>query len=126
MKRKFYHYEKWEDYKNGMFSSTNKIEREDQIKQAISILSNKKLCFKSMLKVINSWPIACEHNLTNLEQNRKAWLGQAACNIELKINEENTRLSWVRLTDEQRKKANSIADIVIKEWERKYEKKLFK
>jgi hypothetical protein len=51
-------------------------------------------------------------------------LGQAACNIELKINEECTRLSWVRLTDKQREQANNIANIVIKEWEGKYEKKI--
>lgn len=125
IERKFYNYTEWEDYKNGMYSILkNNEDKEIQINKVILILSNQNICYNAMEKVIKNWNVSCKQNLTNLEQNRKAWLGQAACNIEENINEECIRLAWVRLSTEEQNQANKIAEDLIKEWEYEYAKNL--
>lgn len=118
IKRKYFHYLLWEDYQNGMYAIIqDNQEKEKQVLKAIELLSNKDKCFKAMSKVIDEWQICTYHNLSNLEQNRKAWLGQAACNITENINEECTRLAWCRMTKENQDQANKIANDIIKGWE---------
>lgn len=119
MERKFHHYEKWEDYKNGMYEEL-KEGRKERVKLSVDCLGNKEKCFYSMRMVIENWTLACEQNLTNENSNRRAWLGQAACNIAYGVKEDETRESWGILEQEQRYLANKIADIVIIEWENKF------
>lgn len=119
MKRIFHHYEKWEDYQNRMYDEL-KDKRNERIQLALKCLGNKENCFDAMRMVINNWEIACEQNLTNENSNRKAWLGQAACNIFYGVKEDETRQAWGLLEREQRYMANKIADIVIAEWEKRF------
>ena len=76
-----------------------------------------------MHKVVECWTYACEHNLTDLSINRKAWIGHAACCMAIKCPEEVTRMAWHFLTHEQQFKANNKAREVIKRWERRHFKK---
>jgi hypothetical protein len=74
MEQYFIHYEKWEDYKEGMYKleATNK---DKLLIYAIQILSNPRL-FDYILKIIKEqWPICYKVNMTNKQQNRRAWLG---------------------------------------------------
>lgn len=121
MERIFYHYSLWEDYHNGMYDEC-KYGRAERVQQAAQILGNPDICRKAMEKVIDEWKICVEFNLSNAEINRKAWLGQAACSCYANIHEDETREAWGLLTEEQRKKANSIANIIINKWLRQYEK----
>lgn len=115
MQRIFYHYELWEDYKNGMYAEC-KEGRSERVKQAASILGTARTCRKAMEKVVSEWTIATEYNLSNAGINRKAWLGQAACACYAGIHEDETREAWGLMTDAQRDKANEIAQQIITAW----------
>lgn len=115
MKPIYHHYTKWEDFQNGMYNE-EKEGRVERIQRAIQILSTEKLCYKAMQMVTSQWKYACEQNLSNNIYGHRAFLGQAACSIYAGVHEDETRQAWGMLTDDQRKKANGIADMVYREW----------
>lgn len=116
MERIYHHYEKWEDYKNGMYNECREG-RSERVKRAAEILGNPKECEEAMNKVINEWKKSTEYNLSNIGVNRKAWLGQAACSCYANIHEDETREAWGIMTEEQRVKANKIAQNIINRWQ---------
>lgn len=93
--------------------------KSELINKAINILSNKDLCLKYMLLVVKNWEHSTFENLSNITQNRRAWLGQAACCYAEKIPEYLVRESWMLIKEEDRIQANNIADKVILGWELK-------
>lgn len=115
MKPIYHHYTKWEDFQNGMYNE-EKEGRKNRVQKAIKILSDKDLCYKAMRMVIECWKYACEQNLSNDMYGHRSFLGQAACNIYAGVHEDETRQAWGMLTDDQRKQANEIADMVYREW----------
>lgn len=123
MDRVYYHYEMWEDYQNRMYDEV-KDGRDERVSRAVEILGDKQSCISAMRKVVSMWKYATEQNLTNESCNRRAWLGQACCNIVAGVKEDETRQAWGELTEQQRQMANHCADIVIQEWEKEYAKTL--
>lgn len=123
IERKYYPYTQWEDYKAGMWRDVSKDNEEWYFQKALKFTGNAEMYGKWMLKVIEKWSIACEQNLMNVEINRQAWIGQAACCLALKCPEHITRKAWNCLSKEQQDKANKKADFAIQRWETmKYEK----
>lgn len=120
MERIFHHFEKWEDYHNGMYDEC-RDGRQERVKKAVYILGTPEVCREAMEKVIAEWKIATEYNLSNAEINRKAWLGQAACSCYGNVHEDETREAWGLMTEQQRIKANAIAGEIIKRWCLKYD-----
>ena len=112
----FHRYEQWEDYQSGMYDEL-KEGRADRVRLAQSLLSSPKICDRWMREVKKRWHIACEQVFSNLQVNRKAWLGKAACCLYAGVKEDETREAWWMLTDEQRETANMIAETIISEWE---------
>lgn len=121
MKQRFYHYTKWEDFQNGMYDE-EKEGRKQRVQKAVELLSNTDELYKAMTKVVTEWKYASEQNLTNQSINHQAFLGQSACNIYYGIKEDETREAWGLLTNEQRYKANRVADTVYDEWKFKFER----
>ena len=121
MQRIFHHYSLWEDYHAGMYDES-KDGRAERVQKAAEILGTPDICRKAMKKVVAEWKIATEYNLSNLEINRKAWLGQAACSCYAGIHEDETREAWGIMTEAQRIEANRIAAVIIKEWQSKQER----
>ena len=122
-------YTLWEDYTNGMYEPIDKLQEQEFIGKAIEVLSNPKLFLTICYDILKYWEIASKVNLTNIHSNRRAWLGQAACNYHYKVPEILTRQAWSKLTDIQREEANKIADKIIKIFEASYEvkdRKLYK
>ncbi len=115
MKPIYHHYTKWEDFQNGMYNE-DKNGKQGRIEKAVQILSDKELCNTAMRMVTEQWKYACEQNLSNNIYGHRAFLGQAACNIYAGVHEDETRQAWGMLTDDQRKQANGIADMVYREW----------
>jgi hypothetical protein len=120
IKRVYHSYEKWEEYKNGMWKSVKGDERESYLQKVIKFISNSEVYGRFMMKAINDWPISCEHNLTCKIMNRQAWIGHAACCIALGCPEDITREAWGYLTDDQQMLANERADMAIAIWEEQY------
>lgn len=113
IEQRFYRYELWEDFKSGMY---NPRSNDDKIAKAIECLSDETLCRQHMKKAVSEWVIATEQNLTDPATNGRAWLGQCACFLYAGCHDEETRRAWVMMTETARKRANKIADEVIKEW----------
>lgn len=121
MKQKFYRYELWEDFQNGMFADSKKG-REERIKKAVSLfLDLNKLC-EEMLFVANNWKISAQVNFTNQSVNYKAWLGQAACCHYAGCSDLETIEAWHIIDDKQKERANATADYVYNRWMYEYEK----
>ena len=122
MKQLFHRYELWEDYKNGMYQNKNDDLKENRIQMAYNLFKNEKKLYEEMKYVAFNWKYASEVNLTNNSINHQAWLGQASCNHYCKIGDLETIEAWHRLTNEERQKANNIADKVYFEWLEWFEK----
>jgi hypothetical protein len=115
-------YTLWEDYNNGMYD-TIVVNEEELINEAMLVLCNPKLFLTICYDVLKYWEIASKVNLTNVNSNRRAWLGQAACSYYKNVPETLTRKAWSQMSDLQRYQANCIADKIIKLFEMSYEKK---
>lgn len=123
MKRMYHPYTKWEEFHAGMWRDISHEEEEEFLKKAIEFTGDHELYGSWMLKVVDSWKISCEHNLSDTSINRQAWIGHAACCLAIGCPEHITRRAWHCLSNEQQEKANMKADIAIEKWEKKqYEK----
>lgn len=106
MKQKFYNYLLWEEYQNGMWRKVNKAQENEYLKKAIKFTGDHILYGIWMLKVVASWPISCEQNLTNPDINHKAWIGHAACCLSFQCPEYIVRMAWHHLSKKQQDLAN--------------------
>lgn len=107
-------YHQWEDYGVGMYALTHTAR---QVVDAQALLSDSERLRIAMRTAVTTWPNAALHQMSNVEQNRRAWLGWAACMVNNLAPACATRVAWSNLTDEQRKAANDAAESVIREWE---------
>lgn len=115
MKQYFTDYKNWEDWQNGMWRKHDPEQEQELINDAVLCLLNPE---PSMNRVIKEWPECTKVNLTNNSQNKKSWLGQAACCIEYSVPEKLTRIAWGTLTKNQQNNANKIAKEIILKWEK--------
>lgn len=103
-----------------MWRTVPKDEEERYLKLAVDFTGDHRLYGFWMRKVVETWPISAEHNLTDLSINRKAWTGHAAICLANGCPEYITRAAWGLLSDEQRAKANGEAQSAIDAWEANY------
>lgn len=120
MKRVWHPYTKWEEVPAGMWRKVYGAERELLLKSAIDFTGDAEKYGAAMLEVVNRWPLSCEHNLTDLGQNRRAWIGHAACCLAIGCPEDVTREAWGYLTEEQRVAADRKALAAILAWQSAY------
>jgi hypothetical protein len=120
MKRIYHQYKNWECYKYGMFKSTNNMsapewhELEDL---AIKLLTNEVEFLNAGMRLIKEWKVSCEENLTNINQNRIAYIGQACCCLIHGVPEAITKQAWKQIPIEKQVKANKVAEKIIKIYE---------
>lgn len=115
MRQVFYPYEMWEDYKNGMYSRF--AISDEHVSKSKILLQDPIAFYNACVLLLSCWPIASAVNMTNKDQNRRAWLGAAACSYMYKCTEKSVRQAWHLLTEEEQKAANSVADRVIYQYE---------
>lgn len=106
-----------------MWRDVTSSEHERYLKLSITFTGDAELYGSWMLKVLDAWPVSCEHNLTDTNQNRRAWIGHAACCLAIKCPEHITREAWGQLTQDQQNKANYQADLAVWEFEDRHETK---
>lgn len=122
MKRIYHPYYVWEDYLHGMYIPDSKLtesEIEEYTKKALTLLKDPVLFLRIGREMISSWTKAAEHNLTNTQRNRQAWIGQASSCYYAKSPEITTKYAWRLMTKEEQDAANAVANTLIFEWERK-------
>ncbi len=117
MKRIFHHYEKWEDWKDGLYVLAIDDPIEVMIRRSERVLCTVDLLRWAMMQTLYQYPCAAEVNLSNSSRNRQAWLGQAAACFVVGASEDMTKEAWHRLSVAQQDAANLIADEVIAWWE---------
>lgn len=91
--------------------------------KAVEFTGNAALYGRAMLRVLDEFPIACEHNMTEPAMNHQAWIGHAAAYLECGFPEYVTREAWGMLTEDQRNEANAMADRAINEWHERHAQK---
>lgn len=128
MKRIYYPYWEWEDYKNGLYDLEKEYSEKEQeeLSSQVKVFLSSKEFEKVGFKIISEWKIACEQNLTNPSRNRQAWIGQASACYKLGVPERITKFGWRLLSLEQQEQANLVADKIIKKWEENHAKKISK
>lgn len=109
----FAHYEDWEDYKSGMYETRDLSGKDEKVIKSILLLKSKEDFSRECNNVVEKWPIATKVNFTNKQQNRRAWLGAAACMISHGCTEVLTRIAWNLIDKKYQDQANLIADSVI-------------
>ena len=92
-------------------------DRKKWLQKAIDFTGDAELYGSYMLRVAREWPYSCEHNLTDLSQNRRAWIGHAAVALAIQCPEDIVRSAWSNLTKPQQDQANAKADEAIRYWE---------
>lgn len=117
MRKVFYPYTEWEEWKAGMYDlDVQPI----FVTAAAELLANPESLENSMLQAIKEFPKSTQHHFTNTSENRRAWIGQAACFLKTGAPDDATKSAWWTLTESQRTEANACADKVISDWERNY------
>lgn len=116
MQQFFAHYEAWEDFQNGMYRLNYELNRDRFVIDAIWLLKNQAEFYSAMNELIDKWPVAAKVNLTNNQQNKRAWLGAAACCYKHNTPEYLTRLAWNLLNKEDQDNANITAEKIIFEY----------
>lgn len=120
IKRVYHPYWLWEETGHNMWGSVE--DRDWYLKWAIEFTGDAELYGEYMLRVAEEWKYSCEHNLSNRTQNRRAWIGHAACALAAQCPEDIVRAAWAHLTEQQQIDANAAADNAIAYWEREYAK----
>jgi hypothetical protein len=113
----------WEETAYNMWGDVkNKFE---WLERAIEFTGDHELYGSWMLKVADNWTYSCEHNLTKMDINRKAWIGHAAVAFAIQCPEDIVREAWGYLSKEQQDLANMKAEEAINHWEMKKCLRLF-
>lgn len=97
--------------------------RAEFLQKAIEFTGNAELYGHYMLRVCDEWPKSSQHNLSNTTQNRRAWIGHAACALAMGCPEDIVRQAWGHLTEWQQRAANQKADEAIQYWEQNHAEK---
>jgi len=114
----------WEEVKFNMWGNVS--DKETWLKKAIDFTGDHVLYGSWMLKVIETMPYSCQHNLTKLDTNRKAWIGHAAVALAIQCPEDIVRQAWGYLSETQQNLANKEAQNAIDYWELHHAEKVFK
>jgi hypothetical protein len=117
MDRIYHPWDKWECYHYGFWNTQcpNGMKAIDGMKQYSIFLSNLDEFEKALESVISKWKYSCEHNLTNENMNRIAWLGQASIAYAMGIP-ACCRGGYSRMNDEQKVKADNLAMKYLNRW----------
>lgn len=118
MQQFFAPYWKWEDFIHGMYKTSIHNESE-HIQNSIELLSDKDRFYESAKKMISEWVVSAKVNLTDISQNRRAWIGQATCCYLFGTPEHLVRMAWNSISEQKQKEANYIAERIISEFETK-------
>jgi len=110
-------WDKWECYPAGFFEEhpPSGMTVEDAEQAYRSMLADLPTFRAALRKVIGQWKYSCEHNLTNANMNRIAWLGQASLACQLGIPSKY-RNGYNLLTVEQQVGADGLALGYLNKW----------
>ncbi len=93
----------------------NGIARDDAVRMYADFLMDTDRFRLAADRVLNEWPVSCEHFLSNEGSNRIAWIGQASMAIETGIP-STYKSGFNLLDDDQKSIANEVAREALVKW----------
>lgn len=117
MDRIYHPWDKWECYHYGFWNSQcpNGMKTIDGLKAYSAFLSDLGKFEDALKNIISKWKYSCEHNLTNENMNRIAWLGQASLAYAEGIP-ACCRGGYSRMDESQKIEADKLAMIYLNKW----------
>lgn len=115
IERIYHPYWDWEEIQFNMWGSVDDPKK--YLEWAIEFTGDAERYGAAMMEVVSEWTRSCEHNLSNRTQNRKAWIGHAACAKANGCPEHIVRQAWGHISEEQQIAANKKAQEAIDHWE---------
>jgi hypothetical protein len=109
----FASYELWECHNAGFWVGTGC--KHNNVEMSAYVLETS-LFMQSMQTLALIWPVSCAVHLTNSASNHRAWLGQAACFIEVGNCISCTVSAWMKMPEQNRIAANHIANHFTVTW----------
>lgn len=115
IEQRWYHFEKWEDFKAGLYDKSCEY-YDEKLQMSYEVLKNKELFYEVAKECVKEWHYSAWQNLSDPNINYQAWIGQASCCFNHGSPAYVTIEAWWMLSEEERKSANEIADKVMVEW----------
>lgn len=109
--RVWHPYWTWEHWQAGVYSGQN---NEEKAIKCAELLGDAERFERVARLALESWQHAVEHNLTNSAKNHQSFIGQVACCYAFRASMNETTAGWWLLTDEQRQRANEVADKLLR------------
>jgi hypothetical protein len=119
LQRIYHPYQLWEDYKAGFYDIPSTKEKEVHKEKVVSFFRDTSRTEHYMRTVIKEWVVSFEHNFSNNNMNRVAYLGQAAVCLGMGIPCISTMYAWKFLSQNEMNLADCIAIKNIKKWDQK-------
>jgi hypothetical protein len=110
-----YVWDRWEDYRNGLYVPAI---HSDRVDQSAALLRDPDQFFEVAREMLREWPNSAYHNLVNMWSGRNAWIGQASCCYAHQATAADTRQAWGQLSNDEHRAANRVAMFVRELWER--------
>lgn len=101
-----------------MYDTPNPKNKEKLIHEVIYFFNSYELMKCYMERVVEEFKYSCEHNLTNPNMNKIAFIGQCSLALWKRIPREITMIGWNYLDPKIQERANKFADKQIKRWEK--------
>lgn len=102
-----------------MYNLSDVCGKAEKVFNCVNLLSDEAKFYQACKDMLAAWPTSAAVNMTNLQQNRRAWLGAAASMFVYNCNETLTRIAWNLLDKDVQDRANAVATKVINEYVKK-------
>ena len=124
MKQIFHRWERWECYRAGFYKTVSQdgLDKSASKQKYADFLASLERFEEALKRVINEWPVSCEHFLSNENINRIAWLGQASMCISTGTPHV-FKGGFFLLDCKQQAAANALAKKYLTLWLAKYAEK---
>lgn len=120
MTRIFHPFDKWEDYKHNFYGGMLDYDKTNTLETYASLLRDLPAFEEALKIIIDQWKYSCEHNLSNENMNRIAYLGQASCALVFNVPHNVCMGGYNLLTLEEQKAADAIAQKYLDIWLARY------
>jgi len=108
----------WEDHRHGFYNNISGKKKKQTAEMVVALFENTPRLEQAMRQVAESWTYAMEHNLSNPNLNKIAYIGQCAACFEVAAPATVTMETWSTLDADVRKAADAAALTVLKDWEK--------
>lgn len=109
----WYPFDQLEEADSAMWENVS--HRSTWLQLAKTFTGNAELYGEWMLRVIESWPKSCQHNLSK-GGDKRPWIGHAAVALAINCPEDIVRAAWSLLSKKQQDAANKKAEEAIEIW----------